>query len=217
MLELEYGVVNFFDDRDGKKFGFLKVLDEDNKETGEEVFFHFNDGQFVGIVGGDCIEFVGRVFAENGLHMWHPKVGDKLAFDRNPGKDGREKASPWTYAEGYDNRVRELTEPYFRVTKVTKLGYGGPGDSSDVVWEGRGADALSGEYPIRVPSGNLNDPLARSVNFAAGSTTRYLFEVWVDEDFADDGYGGGTPIPAHWQSCEDPRYRSGLARDLMEA
>lgn len=217
MLELEYGVVKFFDDRDGKKFGFLKVLDEDSQETGEEVFFHFNDGQFVEIVGGDDIEFVGRVFAENGMHMWHPRVGEKLAFDRVTGKDGREKASPWTYAEAYDNRVHKLTAPYYRVTKVTKLGYGGPGDTSDVVWEGQGADELSGEYPIRVLSGKLDDPLAGSVNFAAGSTTRYIFEVYVDEDFADDGYGGGTPIPASWQPCEDPRYRSELARELMEA
>ena len=31
MLELEHGIVTFFDDRDGKKFGFLEVLDEDGQ------------------------------------------------------------------------------------------------------------------------------------------------------------------------------------------
>lgn len=218
MLELEHGVVKFFDDRDGKKFGFLEVLDEDGQKTGEEIFFHFNDGQFVDIVGGDEIEFVGRVFPENGLHMWHPKPGDKIAFDTTPGKDGRDKACPWTYAEGYDNRVRKLTEPYYRVTKVTKLGYGGPGDTSEVIWEGQGSDELSGEYPIRVFSDRLDDPLARSVNFAAGSTTRYLFEVYVDDDIADGPYEGeGVLIPGHWVKCDDPRYRSDRARELMEA
>jgi cold shock CspA family protein len=214
MLELEHSVVKFFDDRDGKKFGFLKVLNEDDQETGEEIFFHFNDGQFVDIVGGDEIQFVGRVFAENGLHMWHPKIGDKVAFDVTAGKNGRDKACPWTYAEGYDNRVRKLTEPYYRVTKVTKLGYGGPGDTSDVIWEGQGSDELSGEYPIRVLDGKLDDPLARSVNFAAGSTTRYVFEVYVDDDIVDGTYGGGVVVPGGWVECEDPRFRAELAREL---
>ena len=213
MLELEHGVVKFFDDRDGKKFGFLKVLNEDDQETGEEIFFHFNDGQFVDIVGGDEIQFVGRVF-ENGVHMWHPKIGDKIAFDVSTGKDGRDKACPWTYAEGYDNRVRKLTEPYYRVTKVTKLGYGGPGDSSNVIWEGQGSDELSKEYPIRVLDGKLDDPLSRSTNFAAGSTTRYTFEVYVDDDIVDGLYGGGVVVPGGWVECEDPRFRAELAREL---
>lgn len=213
MLELEHGVVKFFDDRDGKKFGFLEVLDEDGQKTGEEIFFHFNDGQFVDIVGGDKIQFVGRVF-ENGLHMWYPKIGDTIAFDVSTGKNGRDKACPWTYAEGYDNRVRKLTEPYYRVTKVTKVGYGGPGDSFDAIWEGQGSDELSKEYPIRILDGKLDDPLARSVNFAAGSTTRYIFEVYVDDDIADDPYGGGVLIPGRWVECEDPRFRAELAREL---
>lgn len=214
MLELEHGIVKFFDDRDGKKFGFLEVLNEDGQKTGEEIFFHFNDGQFVDIVGGDEIMFVGRVFPENGLHMWHPKPGDRIAFDVSVGKNNRDKACPWTYAEGYDNRVRKLTEPYYRVTKVTKLGYGGPSDSSDVIWEGQGFDELSKEYPIRVLDGKLDDPLAPSTNFAAGSTTRYIFEVYVDDDIADDPYGSGVVIPGGWVECEDPRFCAELAREL---
>lgn len=213
MLELEHGVVKFFDDRDGKKFGFLEILDEDGQKTGEEIFFHYNDGQFVDIVGGDEIQFVGRVF-ENGVHMWHPKIGDKIAFDVSTGKDGRDKACPWTYAEGYDNRVRKLTEPYYRVTKVTKLGYGGPGDSSNVIWEGQGSDELSKEYPIRVLDGKLDDPLSRSTNFTAGSTTHYVFEVYVDDDIVDGLYGGGVVVPGGWVECEDPRFRAELAREL---
>ena len=110
--------------------------------------------------------------------------------------------------------MRKLTEPYYRVTKVTKLGYGGPGDTSDVIWEGQGSDELSGEYPIRVLGGKLDDPLARSVNFAAGSTTRYTFEVYVDDDIVDGLYGGGVVVPGGWVECEDPRFRAELAREL---
>lgn len=216
MLELEHGIVKFFDDRDGKKFGFLKVLDEDGQETGEEIFFHFNDGQFVDTIV-DEIEFVGRVFPATGTHMWHPNVGEKLAFDRATGKGDREKACPWTYAQGYDNRVTELTEPYFRVRKVTKLGYGGCGDTDDVIWEGRGTRDLDTQYPIRILGGKLDDPLARSTDFAAGSTTRYFFERWWDDDIADLPDGGAVPIPGYWEECGDPRYRSERARELMEA
>lgn len=216
MLELEHGTVKSFDDRDGKKFGFLEVLDEDGEKTGEEIIFHINDGQFVDIVGGDEIKFVGPVF-KNGLHMLPPRIGDKIAFEISTGEDGRDKACPWTHAVGYDNRVRKLTEPYYRVTRVTMLGYGGPGDRSKVIWEGQGSDELSKKYPIRVLDGKLDDPLARTVNFFTGITTRYLFEVYVADDIVDDFYGGGVLIPGHWAECEDPRYRSDRARELMEA
>jgi cold shock CspA family protein len=215
MLDLEHGIVKFFDDRDGKKFGFLKVLDEDGRETGEEVFFHFNDGQFVDIVGGDCIEFIGRT-AKNGLYLVHPQVGDKLAFDRASGKGNRDKACPWTYAAAYDHCVRMLTEPRYRVVRVTKLGFGGIGDSSEVIWEGQGADELTARYPIRVRNGMLDNPLAHSTNFDAGSTTRYLFEVWMDDDVADSPYDQpGVFVPGGWSECADPRYRSERAREMM--
>jgi hypothetical protein len=215
MLDLEHGIVKFFDDREGKKFGFLKVLDEDSQETGEEIFFHFNDGQFVEIVGGDEIKFTGRI-AKNGVYLVYPQIGDKLAFDRASGKDGRDKASPWTYAAAYDHCVRMLTEPRYRVVRETKLGFGGLGDSSEVIWEGQGADELSARYPIRVRDGMLDNPLARSTNFSAGSTTRYSFQVWVDDDVADGPYDqSGVFVPGRWLECEDPRYISERAREMM--
>lgn len=217
MLELEHGIVKFFDDRSGKCFGFLEVLDEDSQKTGEELFFHFNDGQFVDIVGGDEIQFVGRFFPDNGLHMSHPRIGDKLAFERTIGKNDRQKACPWTRAEGYDNRVRELTEPYYRVIKrITEQ------DGEElllkelVIWEGQRVDKLSDKHPIQVSGGKLDDPLARTVDFEEHSTTLYRFEEWVPDDIVDDAYGGGILVPGFWLPCADPRYRSERAKELME-
>lgn len=212
MLELEFGIVKFFDERDGKKFGFLIVLDEDGQRTEEEIFFHFNDGQFVEIKGGE-ITFIGPVFT-NGLRMWHPQAGEKLAFGRSPGRNDHDKACPWTYANAYGNRVSKLTEPYYRVTEVTKYGYGDDRDTRKVIWEGQGSNEMSRQYPIRVLSDKLDDPLAQSANLPAGSTTHYLFEVWVSEDVADGQEGEAIQIPGRWEPCDDPRERSELARKL---
>jgi hypothetical protein len=43
----EIGAVKFFDERPGKKFGFALVLDNDGYSIGEEIFFHYNEGEFV--------------------------------------------------------------------------------------------------------------------------------------------------------------------------
>lgn len=52
---MEYGTVKFFDEREGKKFGFVRVLDSDNMETGEELFFHYGDRSFVTLSGDDIV------------------------------------------------------------------------------------------------------------------------------------------------------------------
>lgn len=215
MLELEHGIVKWFDPRSNKQFGFLCVLDENGKETGGELFFHLGDGEWVDIVE-DNIEFVGPNFSDGGhpISAYAPTAGTILAFLRAPGKDGREKACPWTLAEGYDNRVRKLTEPFYRVTKSTKLGYGGPGDTSQVIWEGQGATALSAEYPIRVLDGKLDDPLTQWADMSAGSTTRYSFEIRATPGMTDDT---SCPPEGYWLSCPDPRPRSDMARELESA
>mgnify|MGYP001613302669 CR=1 FL=1 len=43
----ETGTVKWFDAREGKRFGFIKL------ESGEELFFHFNDGQYIEVVFDD--------------------------------------------------------------------------------------------------------------------------------------------------------------------
>ena len=221
MLELEHGVVTHFDGRHGKEFGFLEVINPDGSKTSEKLFFHFNDGQFVEIVAEENdIEFVGTVFPGNDLPLWrmgNPPVGMKLAFKRAPGNDGREKASPWTYAEAYDKRVQALFEPHYRVVKVTKLGYSGFGDTSEAIWEGRGADKLSRDFDVRIRGDILDDPLADTVDFVAGSTTRYLFERW---DIAAGIYGVSDPQGGQrgsWNKCHDPRVLSERAQKLMAA
>jgi len=96
--------------------------------------------------------------------------------------------------------------PYYRVTKETKFGFAaGLGDTSEMVWEGRGAKKLLAEYPIRVLGGELDDPLARSADFTAGSTTHYIFEMWVNGVLGNSG--NGLLEPGYWTRCEDPRDR----------
>lgn len=215
-MELEHGIVKFFDGRQGKEYGFLTVLNRVSKETPEEIFFHFNDGEFVEIVeDGDDIEFVGRVFPGNGMHMWHPRVGDSLAFLRAPGRDGREKASPWTYDEAYDKRVRALFEPHYRVVKVKRYADSTP-EESRVIWENRGAGAMSRDFDVRIIDGELWDPLAESIDWVEGSTAHYSFERW---DIAAGIYAPSNPNGGQlgsWVKCSDPRKFSELVqRQLM--
>jgi len=199
MLELEIGIVKFFDNRSDRRFGFLKALDKDGKETGEEIFFHMGDGEWVETVHGE-VKFIGPNFADGGSPVYAPSTGNRLAFQRASGKGGRDKACPWTYAEAYENRRNKLTAPLYRVSKKVRLGHGG-GIDPEIIWEGRGANALSAEYPIRVLDGKVVDQFERAVNFVTGNVTRYYFEVWVETD----------SIPGHWESCEDPRPRPALA------
>jgi hypothetical protein len=207
MLELEIGEVRSFNA--GKLFGFVEVLDEEGQKTGEQLFFHFNNGAFVDTFGDD-IQFVGRTITVNGRTspMWYPSVGEKLAFDRGTDNRGRECAERWTYAEAYQNRVRKLTEPFYRVIWVLGI----DGDEFEYLfWEGQGH--MTAQYPVRVLDGRLNDPLASSINPETGSTNRYYFQVWVPEDTAED-QRGITQIPGYWERCDDPRYMSSDARKL---
>jgi hypothetical protein len=114
-LELEIAVVKRFDDRAGKEYGFAAVLDVNGEETGETIFFHLGDGQFVEITKGrDDIEFIGPVFP-NGLTMRSrtlnaTKPGERIAFQRAKGKDDRPKACPWTIEESYTKRRKSIED-----------------------------------------------------------------------------------------------------------
>lgn len=211
MPKFEYGIVKSFNPAITKQVGFLKVLDEDGQPTDETVFFDYLDGRFVDLEEGE-IDFVGR--EKDGMRMWHPRYGEKLAFNRVQGNGSLDTARPWTYAEGYDNCVRKLTEPLYRVIKEIKFGYGNSLDSQKPVWEGRGGNAMAAEYPIRVLDGELNDPLSKSEDMAAGSTTSYSFEMLVTPDMTHDT---DCPPGGYWLPCRDPRPRSDMARELESA
>lgn len=86
---MEKGTVKFFDSRDNKRFGFIRL------ESGEEIFFHANDGRKTEAKGIE-VKFIDEPIS--GL----PKVGNELVFERTVGGDGRPKASPWCWAGVYD-------------------------------------------------------------------------------------------------------------------
>lgn len=91
--ELERSTVKFFDNRDNKRFGFLLL------ESGEEVFFHLNDGQKVTVgVGEPCLEY-GKIFRT-------PRVGDDILFKRVQGRQGP-KACPWVFGDEFDRLAVE--------------------------------------------------------------------------------------------------------------
>lgn len=105
-MRLEYGDVKFFDNRGTKLYGFLNVLDENGQQTGEDVFFHYNDGQWITVAESN-IGFIGRISLASGSFLPLPQIGVKLAFLRQPTAKG-DKACPWTYAAEYDACLREL-------------------------------------------------------------------------------------------------------------
>lgn len=95
----EFGVVKFFDEREGKKFGFLSVINMwGGKPTGEEIFFHYNDRRSI---HGNPFSGKAEFSLDFNLDNRSPRQGDQLVFERALGSKGRDKASPWDYAEYY--------------------------------------------------------------------------------------------------------------------
>lgn len=196
MLELEIGIVKFFDDRPGKRFGFLTVLDDDGQPTGVELFFHFNGGQFVEFIDDENgypsdIDFIGRRFP-NGTMISPPEVGDRLAFEWGENKKGPMVAR-WTHAQAYENRVKQLTEPSYRLILVGRA-YGGNPAFRKLYDFGK-AFELDERYPVRVLRGRLDDPL----------------EPHKLESFEFER----ERSPGSWETASDPRIFSERARQLL--
>lgn len=105
--DMEKGFVKFFDNRDNKRFGFLRL------ETGEEIFFHFNDGA-VPQAG------VGQPELVEGVLKREPRKYDSVVFERSHGRKG-DKASPWAFAEDYDraNAATKKFEPTLKVGNMS--------------------------------------------------------------------------------------------------
>jgi len=191
-VERERAMVKFFDARDGKKFGFLKVV-KDGELTGEELFFHNGDLRFVDIDGNDIV-FTGATknTPQGEVRMREPKPDDRVYFERVLGNNGRSKASPWTYASLYEKCERELkARPVYRVVRSGR-NYGQ--DASGVPWQGQDILDLSARYPKRSRSKDprgTHDPLAAGSADSGDMYWHYHFE----QQLAD-----GT-----WKSCDDPR------------
>ena len=100
---VETGIVKFFDSRDNKRFGFIKL------ESGEEIFFHFNDGRVATSEVDGWIHWL-RPDEVYRSYLEYPKIGDRLMFERTQGKKGP-KASPWTTEKYYKEASDQLWCP----------------------------------------------------------------------------------------------------------
>lgn len=190
---MEYGVVKFFDEREGKKFGFVRVLDGNGQETGEELFFHYNDRSFA-VSNGDDIVFTGnptKLINGKGYTIPVPQKGDVLAFDRAFGHKG-DKASPWTAKHVIESVERQLaTRPVYRVTKFAT--YYGKSEEA-VVWEGQNIIELSAKFRKEEPGfGRRHGYDVLDGGTADSGDMYWHFSI---EKQQEDG---------SWQSAKDPR------------
>lgn len=188
---VEKGIVKFFDEREGKRFGFLIVLDANGTPTKEEIFFHYNDGKLIGN-DGEVPIFMGHTTKRDGRlkRLRRPQKDDKLIFERSEGRKG-DKASPWGYVSSWDKQVDWLANrPVYRVVK-TGSNYGKP--YSTTVWEGTDIIDLSAQYPVRSESRSRRGTADRLGAGTADNGDMYWhhnFEILVDGD---------------WRPCDDPR------------
>jgi len=121
----EKGAVKFFDSRDNKRFGFIRL------ESGEEIFFHFNDGRNME-AGKDRPEWCDP---PRGKRLWDPKANDVLVFERTIGNQGP-KASPWTHEQLYLRAMKVInSRPRYRVMEQITTAGSEPGEPIKL-WEG---------------------------------------------------------------------------------
>lgn len=194
---VEYGIVKFFDEREGKRFGFLTVLDGDGNPTKEEVFFHYNDGEFIGHDGENPI-FCGSSIQKDGqpVRLRSPQKDDKLVFLRSAGSRG-DKACPWGFAETWDKHVQWLADrPMVRVVRRQQDLFSRPDGSWEIstVWEGQNTLVLSATHPKRETRSygrtRVVDDLDHSSIEDGHVVSNYDFEVLKDGE---------------WKPCRDPR------------
>ncbi len=171
---IETGVVKVFFGTGDRRYGFLTV-----DESGEDIFFHFNDGRNMK-AGRDRPEWCDP---PRGKGLWDPKPGNEVVFRRARGTKGS-KASPWTYKSLYKRALREIaSRPRYRVvTENRAVGVEEWSDSS-VAWEGTDL-----EDPKLT---RLWDPQHDRENFSCGDFhSRKWFEISIDGE---------------WSYCRDPR------------
>jgi cold shock CspA family protein len=143
----EKGTVKFFDARDNKRFGFLTL------EDGKEIFFHFNDGQYI-VAGNASPEFSRKdpMFPDDDeIIISEPKQGDTIIFQRSQSRKG-DKASPWGYYTEWEKSAEYITQqPIYRVVRQTTMlsqsrDEPDKPDDPEIIWEGWDREALSREY-----------------------------------------------------------------------
>jgi len=90
------------------RYGFIKVIGEDNKPTGEEVYFHLNHARQTNITygssEGDYIVTFSDIRADAVSLEGEPLKGDYVVFTAEAGKPNR-KVIAWTLASIWDDEL----------------------------------------------------------------------------------------------------------------
>lgn len=183
---IEIGTVEWFDVRETKQFGFLRLV-----ETGEKVFFHYNDGRPI-IAGRKRPDFSAEATIQHAgklARLKKPQEGDELIFVRKMGSKGP-KAFPWGYKLNWRAVELEIARrPIYKVFESRNPIGCGAGDPQ-ILWYGSDLHELLEFYPRTRSIGD--DPLLPYWADADG-----IFEVrrwWVMK------LPGGL-----WEYCDDPR------------
>ncbi len=187
---MESGIVKFFDSRDNKRFGFLRL------ESGEEIFFHFNDGENLE-EGDEEPQFCG------GRPGHDPQKGDRLVFERNHGYKGP-KAAPWGFAQDYERIQKAIdSRPRYRVWKQDGWWPNKQWFEPKIIWEGTSVKELLRKYSLQHGRSPICDALISFWSHDDGIQVRHWFERQEPD---------GT-----WKRCQDPRPLSPVLRQLERA
>jgi hypothetical protein len=180
------GRVKFFNCADNARYGFIR-----DSETGEEYFFHFNDGA-IPVSTGVSVYLNTRVISAR-----YPNKGDEIMFELSPSpRDSRLRARPWVFADHY----RRESEKSNRATqKVSSRQYADPFDRS-----------------VDGPSNKCgDDSSSEAIGGCYGmGWDEYYFDALTGETYAVHCYDGTnrSKLPHTW---EDEKYLD-LCHDVMK-
>jgi cold shock CspA family protein len=191
---METGKVKFFHTE--KRFGFII------SPSGEEIFFHFNDGEFV-IPGGSSPRFSGnaKLMIEGRLRaLKDPERDDEVVFDRTQGSKGT-KACPWGYQTHFDRAVSIITNRRaYRVWETMNSLGAQPGEP-ELLWEGTDLEELLAKYPV--PKSNQSPSADPLLPYWADNDGIFEIRRWFEVQTKNG-----------WQRCSDPRPLSGVNRQF---
>lgn len=174
--DLRFGQVKSFNNAPGRNFGWITVHEPLAGEP-QEVWFHLHEGQYPHY-NGETIKWAG--FTSGLSQLREPRPGDFVVFAYDLDRYGRDKASPWTYADLFFEECIAATTEYFRIL-----------NGNVVIWEG----SYSPYYETRL----TGDPLP-----IEGFTTIQRLEA---DEVYDTPDGGGYHVPGEWRNFDDGEVR----------
>lgn len=196
----ETGTVKWFNAQEGKRFGFLTLA------SGEEIFFHFNDGQFIE-PGGNQPEFSGnptRVIDGKTRRLADPKPEDKLVFRRSMGSKG-DKAAPWGFISQWERAETIIARrPIYRVLKTMNSVGRDPG-APEVLWKGSDVSEALRKFPL--PTGRQSPSADPLLPYYSDSDNIFEVRHWWEKKGQNDSDDA-------WERCDDPRPLPGVLRNF---